>query len=331
MLHERNILVDETFQSRYFENYHLGDHHSMLRDVPRMETYRDAIHELVTPDTVVADCGTGTGILALFAAQAGAKKVYAIEGSRWVDIARRMADENGLSDRIVCIRGQMEKVELPEKVDLIVSECMDSLFIDARMLPDVLKFRDRYLKENGKIIPAVGKILLAPITASTEHEDWMGRWNKMPELYGLSFEPLAALASSQSHRRPLASGCMLAKPIEVASIDLVTAEPQTPSFGAEGTFQITQTGLWHGFAGTFDALLSPKVTLSTSPESPMTHWQQHYFPLQERHVEAGDELTFRVEVGPSAGNRRRLDATFKGEHKRQGKTLATFNQTYLEF
>ena len=331
MLHERNILVDDTFKSRYFENYHLGDHHSMLRDKPRMETYRDALHELVTPDTVVADCGTGTGILALFAAQAGAKRVYAIEGSRWIDIARQMADANGLLERIVFIRGQMEKVELPEKVDLIVSECMDSLFIDARMLPDVLKFRDRFLKEDGVIIPALGKILLAPITAPDEYADWIGRWTLMPEAYGLSFEPLAALAATESHRRPLKSGCMLAHPQEIACIDLASAAPETPEFEAEVMFEVTQAGLFHGFSGSFDALLSSRVTLSTSSEHPMTHWKQHYFPLPERELAIGDRLSVSIQVGPSQGNRRRLDATISGEHFRGTTSLDTFKQTFLAF
>jgi SAM-dependent methyltransferase len=296
-----------------------------------MQTYRDALFELVTPETVVADCGTGTGVLALFAAQAGAKRVYAIEGSRWIDIARQMADENGLSDQIEFIRGQMEHVELPEKVDLIVSECMDSLFIDARMLPDVLKFRDRYLKDGGALIPHGGKILLAPVEAPTEHDDWMGRWAEMPDLYGLSFGPLASLAAAQSHRRLLAGGCMLAAPIEVASIDLMTAAPITPAFEAQTRFEILRDGHMHGFAGFFDALLSSHVTLSTSPESPPTHWQQHYFPTVAREVRRGDVFACHMTVGPSAGNRRRLDATLRYEHLRGAATLEVQTCTYLEF
>jgi type I protein arginine methyltransferase len=331
MLHERNILVDESFKSQYFQNYHLGDHHSMLRDVPRMNTYRDALRELITPETVVADCGTGTGILALFAAQAGAKKVYAIEGSRWIDIARQMAEANGLTERIEFVRGQMEEVTLPEKVDLIVSECMDSLFIDARMLPDVLKFRDRTLKEKGVMVPFAGKIFLAPVSAPSEHADWMGRWDTLYADYGLRFDPLASLAAAQSHRRPLAHDCLLAPLAEIAHVDLATAPPATPAFQTEVTFEVQRDGLCHGFAGSFDALLSPQVTLSTSPESPMTHWQQHYFPTEVREVQKGDHFACLIQVGPSSGNRRRLDATLRVTHERGSTTLWEAEHTFLEF
>ena len=331
MLQERNILVGETFTSRYFENYHVGDHHSMLRDEPRMETYQQALGELVGPETVVADCGTGTGVLALFAAKAGAKRVYAIEGSRWIEVAKAMAHANGVEDRIVFVRGQMEKVELPEKVDLIVSECMDSLFVDARMLPDVLKFRDKWLKPGGIIVPQWGKILVAPVEAPSEYADWMSRWETMSDRYQLTFEPLATLAAHGSHRRPLAPGCMLAPPLQVAAIDLATAVARTPSFRASVAFDVNREGWFHGFAGFFEAPLSPRVTLSTSPEERMTHWQQHYFPLPARALRKGDRLELDIQVGPCQGNRRRLDAILRGTHIRGTQPLGEFEQEFLEF
>jgi len=46
---------------------------------------------------VVLDVGAGSGILSLFAAKAGAKKVYAIEASSVADAAQKLVEKNGFS------------------------------------------------------------------------------------------------------------------------------------------------------------------------------------------------------------------------------------------
>ena len=48
-------------------------HKDMLRDVVRTSAYHDAIRLLVQPGDRVIDFGSGTGVLAIFAARAGAR------------------------------------------------------------------------------------------------------------------------------------------------------------------------------------------------------------------------------------------------------------------
>lgn len=52
----------------------------MLKDEVRTLTYRNAIYhnKHLFKDKVVMDVGSGTGILSMFAAKAGAKKVFAV-------------------------------------------------------------------------------------------------------------------------------------------------------------------------------------------------------------------------------------------------------------
>ena len=50
------------------------------------------------------DVGCGTGILSMFCAAAGAKKVYAIEASDMADVASRIVANNGFDSVIRVIK-----------------------------------------------------------------------------------------------------------------------------------------------------------------------------------------------------------------------------------
>ncbi|KAG6756977.1 hypothetical protein POTOM_037277 [Populus tomentosa] len=106
---------------------------------------------------VVVDVGAGSGILSLFAAQAGAKHVYAVEASEMAEYARKLIAGNpSLGERITVIKGKVEEVELPEKADILISEPMGTLLVNERMLESYVIARDRFLVPNGKMFPTVG-------------------------------------------------------------------------------------------------------------------------------------------------------------------------------
>jgi type I protein arginine methyltransferase len=114
---------DRTSNDYYFDSYaHHAIHEEMLKDEVRTRTYQRAITEnrhLFT-DKVVLDVGCGTGILSMFAAQAGAKQVYAVDCSSIIEQARKIVQRNGFEDKITLIRGKIEEIELPvKKVDII--------------------------------------------------------------------------------------------------------------------------------------------------------------------------------------------------------------------
>ena len=73
---------------------------SLLSQKARLSKFRKAINQVVDSDSYVVDIGTGTGVLALLAAQAGAKRVTGIDvNSNSIEYARKAAVRSGLQDR----------------------------------------------------------------------------------------------------------------------------------------------------------------------------------------------------------------------------------------
>lgn len=70
------------------------------------------------------DVGSGTGILSMFAAKAGASRVFSIECSKIADYTQKIIEDNHLDHVITLIKGKVEDITLPdgiEKVDIIIS------------------------------------------------------------------------------------------------------------------------------------------------------------------------------------------------------------------
>jgi protein arginine N-methyltransferase 1 len=110
----------------YFDSYaNVAIHEDMLKDEIRTKSYMNAIknNAHLFKNKIVLDVGCGTGILSMFAARAGAKKVYAVENSSIVEQCIKIINDNGFSDIIEVIHGKMEEVNLPVlEVDIIISE-----------------------------------------------------------------------------------------------------------------------------------------------------------------------------------------------------------------
>ena len=112
----------------------------MIKDRVRTETYRDAMYhnKHLFKDKIVLDVGCGTGILSMFAARAGARKVIGVEFSDFAIIARKVVRDNNLADIVTIVHGKVENIQLPDdvvKVDVIVAECY--LLIPIRYLSSI--------------------------------------------------------------------------------------------------------------------------------------------------------------------------------------------------
>ena len=160
------ITVEEDHS--YFQSYaHYSIHYEMLSDRVRTESYRNAL--VKNPDTLkdakVLDIGCGTGILSMFAAQAGASKVVGVDCSDIIYQAMDIVRENKLTDKVELIKGRLEETKLPvEKFDFIISEWMGYFLLFEGMLDSVIAARERYLTDGGMVLPNRCTISLAAIS-----------------------------------------------------------------------------------------------------------------------------------------------------------------------
>lgn len=189
---------------------------NMLADHVRTSTYRNAFLANTSDfaGKVVLDVGTGTGILAFFAVQAGAKTVYAVDASESVHIAKKLAEANNYTN-IHVIQGKIEEIVLPEKVDIIISEPIGFLLVHERMLESYVIARDRFLKPDGLMMPSTGSIVLCPITDDTIYKDQLAKvdfW-KETNFYGVDLSPALGQAHKEYFSQPIV-GKVLDTPVQ---------------------------------------------------------------------------------------------------------------------
>jgi len=271
------------FTQYYAQLLHQGN---MLADHVRTGTYQMAMlkNNVDFKNKVVLDVGTGTGILAFFACQAGAKKVYAVEASQSSEIAKLLADTNGFSDRVEIVQGRIEEIELPEKVDIIISEPIGFLLVHERMLESYAIARDRFLKPGGLMMPTTGSIVLAPITDDALYKEQLAKiqfWN-CQDFYGVDLTPTLEAARKQYFSQPVvgnfpsSSLISLARTVHDIDFNRVTCE-ELQDFTIFFSFQIDTTAILHGLGGWFDINFcgsKETVVLSTAPDCAGTHWYQ---------------------------------------------------------
>jgi type I protein arginine methyltransferase len=163
--------------ANYFCSYAFLYHQKqMLMDNVRMKAYHNAIMEnkSLFEGKVVLDVGTGSGVLAIWAAQAGAAKVYAVEYTDMAVHARKMVEQNGVSGIVEVIQSSVEDLELPCKVDIIVSEWMGYFLLRESMLDSVIRARNKWMKPEGSMFPSHATMYWSAVSNEQDRE---GRYN----------------------------------------------------------------------------------------------------------------------------------------------------------
>lgn len=300
----------------YFDSYsHYGIHEEMLKDEVRTLSYRNAIlrNRRLFEGRVVLDVGCGTGILCMFAAQAGARLVIGVDMSEMLERAREIIRVNGLEDRVVLLRGRMEDVQLPvPQVDIIISEWMGYALLYESMLDTVLMARDRYLAPDGLLFPDQAVLHLAAIEDAEYKAQKVHWWD---DVYGFDMSCIKPFVLKE----PLvdvvdAKALVTTKPIDLMVFDLYHVCKADLSFTAPFALDMAKDErvhallLWFSidFTGRSKALKT--ISFSTGPSDKYTHWKQTVFYLpDDLNVQYQDRIEGSFTCAPCPRNPRELD------------------------
>lgn len=130
-----------------------------LKDEKRTQKYQEAIKAIVKPGDVVLELGTGSGILSLFAAAAGAKKVYAVEITNLLtNIAKNNFKNNNFDTEFQCITDDARNIDIQQvgKVDVVICEMVTSGLISEMQIPVLHTLKQRsIITNNTRIIPQI--------------------------------------------------------------------------------------------------------------------------------------------------------------------------------
>jgi len=154
------------------------DYHTwLLRDHERNAAYERAIWRFVKPSRTVLEIGTGSGLLAMLAARAGARHVYTCESEPLLAaVARENIRRNGLEGRITLIECDSHELtvgrDIPDRADVLMTELFDSRLLGENVLPAVEDARARLVRPGGAILPsrasAIGALVGGPV--------WVDSW-----------------------------------------------------------------------------------------------------------------------------------------------------------
>jgi tetratricopeptide (TPR) repeat protein len=266
-------------------------HIPMINDEERNVAYERALKNVVKPDDIVLEVGTGSGLVAMMAARAGAKLVVTCEAVPILaDVAKETVERNGLSNKIRVLSKRSTQVklgeDLPERADIFVSELINVGMLAPNMLPIIQHARVNLCKPEARVIPEAAVVWGALIQC-----DHLARINPVRKVDGFDMSAFDVFRTPGYSQIDLAADPhqMLSDCFRALDFDFRVAMKDADLHALAVT--ANASGTCHGVAFWFDLVLDEQTVYRSESRSRTNHWKQavHFFS-DPVGVKPGDRL-----------------------------------------
>ena len=323
--------------SHSYNDYSISAYGKMIEDSRRTGPFVEALRAAITPDSVLLDIGTGTGIFSFLACQFGAARVYAIEPDGAIEVAKLCAKNIPGSERITWIQGLSTELDLPERADIVVGDLHGTLPFFKGNIESLMDARKRHLKPGGRLLPSRDVLYAVPAQAPEEFERIQSPWHR--NAYGIDLSAAAPFVSNQWSRarsEPALPEQLLSSPQCWGVVDYTSIE--IPALDQTLEWTIERAGELHGLYVWFDGDLGDGFGYSNAPTLPELVYGRAFFPFpQATAVVPGDQVNTRLAVRKVKGDYvfrwdsrvRAADGTPKAHFEQSTFKTQVFNPTEL--
>lgn len=275
------------------------DYYAGLIDDPkRIDWFRQAIAGAVREGDRVLDVGTGLGTYALFAADAGAASVWAVDSEPVAYVARGIVRDRGFADVVRVVRGTVPEVTLPERVDVVVFEDFAVRLISSEVHALLRSLADRYVKPGGRLVPEQARICLAPVAGGELRSRLFPAGEDGFRRAGLVWSEVRPFLANQPRALELAPGVLCGEPVRTPLFPLLPPPPPS-SLCIEGAWVLTEDTGVEALAYWFELHQEGMPPFTTAPGEGSA-WGQLVLPLDPPlEARAGDRLTAWAGPGSS--------------------------------
>lgn len=293
-------------------------YYQMLTDPLKMEAYVRALERAVKPGMTVLDAGAGLGIFGILAARLGAKRVWAIENRPVINIARQLADANGVGAAMRFLRGDLSDPEIATqvgKVDLVVSEFIGDEIFDEGLLAKSVWMRDSFLGGAGSLLPKRLQAFFVPIecqVAATRQHNKVQNVQQAAQQYDIDLGAVVEMVITEGLRNDFSDRLYVPSFAEISAeemrflaeptmfFDMQLDECKSAFVISKSSVEATSHGRLDGVLLFFKVHLDDEVSFSSAPWLRRTHWPQIiYLARGGRSVDAGDVI--RVSIAYMGG------------------------------
>lgn len=252
---------------------------SLLSHRSRIAKFEQALREVVTPESYVIDLGTGSGVLAMLAARAGARRVTGVDvNCECIEYAKKAAKLNGLEDKIDFHEGHFLDFVPDELADVVVCEMLSSMLLIEQQVPASCHAVKHLLKPGGQMMPEHARVWIIPVECPALWERFTTK--------GMTF-PRVPQTVGPDETKDLAAAR------ELITFDLSTIR-KTPPVDRALEFTISERGVLHGIVGFFEAQLVSGVNLYMTDG-----WRELFLPIEApRVVQASESIRVHLRYVP---------------------------------